>query len=533
MKTRLCLCLLVSLLSVMQGVAQTVFEAEMGNTPSNFDGWKRSNARQIETAEGLDFVLGVDGVNTGYAITPELLLTTIKTPNDPQVTFYMKVDDTSTALNVTVENSGTIDDNTTFTCNTTGWYKKTLHISGGNDRTRLKFESTAGAVYLLKLQVAQDNIFYESFNNITNPNGNNGFDGTTLYGVADRTKLDNTSCEMTAISADRCIFINNTEHYTTPTLNLTKNAVLSFKVAGDIDRDAQTDLYYLKSKTNSSKVDKSITPEKGQWSTYKTTIYSARPYASFYGKNYFLDDVKVYYPLTLTLRDNTDLTTPIARQKDEIVDVTVNRTFPAGQWCTLCLPFNLNQSAINKAAGENNKATIRTLKRVEGGTFYFDCVEEGTVVKAGTPFLIKLSQQLAYPTFSLVTITATEPTVSIDDKGYGFAGTFSPIALHTDGTHAFLAGADSEGKQYIYTPSAGKNTMNGLRAYFVLPSRSSNARIHIADEDELSAISEHRSTDRRPARAGISDLSGRRMSSGRASLSKGIYIVDGRKTIVK
>lgn len=531
MKTRLCLCLLVSLLSVMQGVAQTVFEAEMGNTSSNFDGWVRSNAGQVETAEGLDFVLGEDGKSAGYAITPELQLSSLQTTR-AKVTFHMKVTDTSDALSVSVINGGTLNE-TNLSCSDTKWQQKTIYITGGNDQTRLKFESTAGAVYLLKLQVAQDNIFYESFNNITNPNGNNGFDGTTLNGVADRTKLDNQDCSTTATSADACILISTNTYFKTPTLSLTKNAVLSFKVAGDIDRDAQTDLYYLKSIEKTSKVDISITPEKGQWSTYKTIIQRTKPYVSFYGKNYFLDDVKVYYPLTLTLRDDTDPTAPIARQKDEIVDVTVNRTFPANQWCTLCLPFDVSQSDITTAAGAYNKATIRKLNRVDGGTFYFDSVEEGTFVKAGTPFLIKLSQQLVNPTFSLVTITATEPKVDINADGYGFAGTFSPITLNTDGTHAFLAGADDEGKQYIYTPAAGKNTMNGLRAYFVLPSRSSNARIHIADDDELSAISEHRNTDRRPARAGISDLSGRRMSSGRASLSKGIYIVDGRKTIVK
>jgi hypothetical protein len=126
------------------------------------------------------------------------------------------------------------------------------------------------------------------------------------------------------------------------------------------------------------------------------------------------------------------------------------------------------------------------------------------------------------PTFKGVTIEATEPTYTLTN-GYGLYGTFSPIELATDHTHAFLSS-----DQRLYYPGAGHNTMNGMRAYFVLPSQAQNARVQIGENSEQNGIKETCDTDNSQA---VYDLSGRKMRPG--TLQQGIYIINGKKTIIR
>ena len=534
MNSKVLVCILVALFCIHSARSQVVFEAELGNDFNDFTGWDCSNAKQvtntINNKDYTDFQLGT-ATESGYAITPSLPLSSVKTPA-AVVTFHMKVYDTSAKLNVSVLN-GETEIITEFSNNQAGWDEKTFRITGGNDQTKIKFETNGTSdkrVLILKLKIEQDNVFYESFSNITNSSGNNNYNGYALTGVVKADQLDNREAYSNAICADHCIFVNNNERYTTHQFSLTADAVLSFRAAGDIDRSSSINLYYVKTYTDKTSIDETFSTEKGKWNTYRTIIGSSKSYVSLAGKNYFLDDVAIYYPLTATLNDNVDNTDLIAEQKDEIIHVTVNRTLPAGQWCTLCLPFDISQESIRVATGIDNEAAIRTLNRVENGTFYFDRV---TSVSAGTPFLIKLAKTLANPTFKLVTVSATEPTNNVNDEGYGFAGTFSPITLKSDGSNAFLSAPDAQGNQYIYTPAAGNSRMNGLRAYFVLPEKSKNARIHIADADELSGISEHKQSAVSPAASSIYDVSGRRLTSPRQNLTKGLYIINGKKTIIR
>lgn len=412
-----------------------------------------------------------------------------------------------------------------------------MYISGSYDHVQLKFESIGSNDYrvkLLKLKVEQDNIFYESFDRMTNTMGNNGFNGNALSGYCSAENLDSKDGYVQAVSADKCIYIaNGSDRFTSSSLNLSNKAVLSFKAAGDINNTPTINISYAKSIGKTP--DYTFTTAKGEWNTYRMVITTSTPAITISGNHFFLDEVKVYTPFTTELNDNIDNTEPILHLNNKIVNATINRSFPAGQWNTLCLPFDVSQSAITEAFDKYNGASVRILNRVENGTFYFNKVKmenNQEIIPAGTPFLIKLEKTMSNPTFKLVTISATEPVNKINGEGYGFAGTFSPISLKTDGSNAFLSAPDAQGNQYIYTPAAGKNNMNGLRAYFVMPAKSNGVRIHIADSDELSGISQHAAAVTTRAN-GVYNLNGQRIDSDGTGLPSGIYIINGKKTIIQ
>jgi hypothetical protein len=96
-------------------------------------------------------------------------------------------------------------------------------------------------------------------------------------------------------------------------------------------------------------------------------------------------------------------------------------------------------------------------------------------------------------------------------------GVYSPKGLNTDGTHLFLG---SDGK--LYRPTDEDHTMNGLRAYFVVPS-GSGARVSFFDDP--AGIAKKTQADNH--QQGAFDLMGRpvKMSTNH----NGIYIEKGKR----
>ena len=253
--------------------------------------------------------------------------------------------------------------------------------------------------------------------------------------------------------------------------------------------------------------------------TYKFVVKNiAGTRLTFSGNYFFLDDIMLLPLSATTINEGSDNSARIAAYDGMTCNVTLTRTLKEGIWNTMCLPFDVTSDMIG------NNAELRTLTSSTDGDFVFN-KEENTVV-AGTPFLVKVSAEVTNPTFSSVTVKDVQPKTVCSDDSYQFCGTYSPIALNTDGTHVFL-GID----QAFHTPSAGGNSMNGLRAYFIVPKpdgTTTNARIAIYDEP--SAIHDL-STSAAPKHSGCYDLTGRRHDA--KQLSTGLYIRDGRKFYVK
>lgn len=160
-------------------------------------------------------------------------------------------------------------------------------------------------------------------------------------------------------------------------------------------------------------------------------------------------------PITLDeAADDTD--TKIENNKGKTVDVTLTRTLTAGVWNTICLPFDVTAEQIADVLKSEGNVKEYGSEDVNKQTIYF---KEATIMTAGTPYLIKPTEDAKELVFKGVTIKNVDAVDrKVGDK-YKMCGVFGKYAMNTNGTELFLK-TDSK----FYVPAVGKETMKGFRA---------------------------------------------------------------------
>ena len=251
---------------------------------------------------------------------------------------------------------------------------------------------------------------------------------------------------------------------------------------------------------------------------------------------------------TITLADAADNSSTIREWNGSVADVTLQgRTLTKdGNWNTLCLPFSLTEEQI--AASPLAGATIKTMDNTAGGTrldrgsgtltLKFNTVD---AIEAGKPYIIKWdgdgTNNIVNPTFSGVTISSTTPTaVESRDWNVTFVGQYSPFSIVNSG-----ATGDNEGnKNEILLMTTGnkigysKNprTLRCFRCHFYVPADSGErlARNIEVDfgEGETTSLSEELRVKSEDV---YYTLDGRKLEG--KPTAKGMYIVNGRKVIIK
>ena len=226
---------------------------------------------------------------------------------------------------------------------------------------------------------------------------------------------------------------------------------------------------------------------------------------------------------------------------DQLYNVTLNnRTFRTGRWYTMVLPFSVSQKQMKDVFG--NEVKILHYNNVEGTNLnLFEHFYQ--MVVGGTPVLVKPSQDVVNPTFNNVTLTS-QVVVDIVNSGYKCTGSyddkdFPEYSYFIDArTNTFYQYDPTQKKENTVVPHAG-----AFRAWFIAdgdPSAASQLTMHIngvEDSSETTAIWNALSADDNRTEMGSKDiysLSGQKMNvSDMRSLPKGIYIVNGKKYIVK
>ena len=251
---------------------------------------------------------------------------------------------------------------------------------------------------------------------------------------------------------------------------------------------------------------------------------------------------------TITLADAADNSSTIREWNGSVADVTLQgRTLTKdGNWNTLCLPFSLTEEQI--AASPLAGATIKTMDNTAGGTrldrgngtltLKFNTVD---AIEAGKPYIVKWASgaNIVNPTFSGVTISSTTPTaVESRDWNVTFVGQYSPFSIVNSG-----ATGDNEGnKNEILLMTKGnkigysKNprTLKCFRCHFYVPTSSGEyfARNIEVDFGEGEATSVASMEDGRSKMEDVYyTLDGRKLEG--KPTAKGMYIVNGRKVIIK
>ena len=223
--------------------------------------------------------------------------------------------------------------------------------------------------------------------------------------------------------------------------------------------------------------------------------------------------------------DETSTTAPTAK---EGVNALVKRTIKADEWSTICLPFAMTADQLSSAFGNDVAVKNFTGCTVNGNniTANFETV---TAIEANHPYIIKVSNDITEFTVDNVDIAPAEDlAVNCDKKGKNYN---SFIGTYVNGTvipdySLFLY----DNKFYF---SKGKTKIKAYRGYFSFDvavadyEPESNSRLFMHFDDDATSIN----SVKEDAEEYVYDLQGRRVDNSK--LAKGIYIVNGKKTLMK
>jgi len=239
----------------------------------------------------------------------------------------------------------------------------------------------------------------------------------------------------------------------------------------------------------------------------------------------------------VSLADDDDNSTKISNANGYVADVTLSgRTlYKDGAWNTICLPFS-----VTLAGSPLDGATVRALESasISGSTLNLTFGDAVMTLEAGTPYIIKWESgdNLVSPVFSGVTIDKTDrnyDNAAEGDARVRFLGTYKSTAFDAEDKSILLMG----GANTLYYPTAGAG-IGAQRAYFkigsdgaLLARRLTAFNIDFGDDDNTTGIiSTTNDTNDTNSDAWFT-LDGRRLQG--QPTAKGLYIVNGKKVIVK
>ena len=282
--------------------------------------------------------------------------------------------------------------------------------------------------------------------------------------------------------------------------------------------------------------------------TYTFPVEAGKTYYLFASRTklalsgFCFDKDEKYAATNVTLDGNANNTTTINGLKEgKQYNVTLNnRTFRSGRWYAVVLPFSVSQKQMKSVFG--NDVKVLHYSDVEGTDLnLFEHFYQ--MIVGGTPVLVKPSQDVTNPVFNNVTLTS-QKVVDIENTGFKCTGSWNNVdfpeySYFIDAkTNSFYLYDPTKVAQGTKAPHAG-----AFRSWIIStstnPSEAKQLTMHIngiEEQGETTAIWNAISgnDDAATATKGIYNLSGQKMNAtDTRSLPKGIYIVNGKKFIVK
>lgn len=190
---------------------------------------------------------------------------------------------------------------------------------------------------------------------------------------------------------------------------------------------------------------------------------------------------------------------------------------------TICLPFNVDASQFGSVFGDAD-AKAYQFASVKDNKL---CFEEATSIEAGVPYLLKVAKAYEMSNVGKVDILVEEPKAVVKD-GVTFKGTFNVKVL---GENNLFLGKDGN----LKVPASTKddnNKLKGMRAFFVLPEKATQAAHSLSFGGGTTGILAIEG-EKAVKDQGVYTISGVKVADNTAKLSKGLYIVNGKKFIKK
>lgn len=234
-------------------------------------------------------------------------------------------------------------------------------------------------------------------------------------------------------------------------------------------------------------------------------------------------------PAIVTLDETSDnISTVISDNAGRTVNVTLKRSISKDYLNTVCLPFDLSAEKIAEVFGEGSVVSDYT--SVTGTVMNFTPVTE---MVANHPYIVNATETFDTKNIAgvtLKTIAGNENKIEFENTEKTFLADFvgSPLIhefTYTDGSELFLG---KDGK--LYRPNAKGDKMKGMRAYFeVVDYTGTEAKVNIGGA--LSSIDKLMNGEAMTGK--VYNLNGQYVGNTLDGLAKGLYIMNGKKYVVK
>lgn len=229
-------------------------------------------------------------------------------------------------------------------------------------------------------------------------------------------------------------------------------------------------------------------------------------------------------PGTVVLDETTNNDDVVMNNAGKTVNVTLKRTISDTYLNPFCVPFDMTADQITAVFGEGS--VVSAFTSVTGKVMNFEKV---ATITAGQPYIVqatKASTEISLDNVEMKFEPGSNVKQQSDELSMSFNGI---VSLYTfkknDGTELFL---DKNGN--LRYPSTVGSQMKGMRAYFeVLDGVGNEAKVNIGGG--LSSIDKLMNGEAMTGK--VYNLNGQYVGNTLDGLAKGLYIMNGKKYVVK
>lgn len=249
--------------------------------------------------------------------------------------------------------------------------------------------------------------------------------------------------------------------------------------------------------------------------------------ASEGGNNYpgFYEPQLLAMPMDVTLKD----TETYGKAPALVANVTLDRKL-GEKWNTIVLPFALNEAQVTEMFGEGAKVAAYKGSTVNGDHVTLNFKEQ-TSMEAQTPYMIKPGTDASKKVNGVILESASElkKVEDANHNGIDFVGNYT--TGQTLQQNSFFISNN------VFYRASGQETMNAYRATFQVPT-STKAKImntvFVGEGGSVTAIDDvHVSPQGSFDVYHINGMLVKKNAIGLNGLDKGIYIINGKKYVVK